>query len=60
MRLRSPSVQACCLVVVVILAGCSGGTPTSEPVDTPNPTAQQTATTTGNSTLEVHFINVGQ
>jgi len=60
MRLRSPSVQACCLVIVVVLAGCSGGTPTSEPVDTPNPTAHQTATTTGNGTLEVHFINVGQ
>ncbi|MFB6117969.1 lamin tail domain-containing protein [Halosegnis sp.] len=58
---RSRFAVGCCLVLV-ILAGCAGGTTGGSTNDTPAATAS-TATDTAVSaegTLETHFINVGQ
>ncbi len=64
---RWPSARTLCVVVVVVLAGCSGaisGSDTSETAtpETGTPTAQApaTTTTTATGTVTVHFINVGQ
>ncbi|WP_157532977.1 ComEC/Rec2 family competence protein, partial [Haloferax profundi] len=67
----SASFRTIAVVVLVFIAGCTGGgggtldTGGAQPTDT-TPTTQQatttqsTTTTSVNGTLEVHFINVGQ
>jgi len=66
MHRRAPAARILCVVIVVVLAGCSGaitGSDTSETAtpETGTPTAQPPATTTAASgTVTVHFINVGQ
>jgi competence protein ComEC len=51
------------LAILVLLAGCTGGLPASEPTDSPIPSTDTPTNTAGggpNGTLEVHFINVEQ
>jgi competence protein ComEC len=55
--------RAVLVALLVLLAGCTGGLPASDPVESPAPpTDAQTSTVgaTTNGTLEVHFINVEQ
>jgi competence protein ComEC len=60
MHLQGPSIRALCLVVVILLAGCSGAQPAIDTAGPDTPTPGATTTTTANGTLQVHFINVGQ
>lgn len=57
--------HAAFLVIVVVLAGCSGGTPggtdTGEPpLSSTTAPSEQTQQTTPEGSMEIHFINVGQ
>ena len=55
--------RALVVALLVILAGCAGGLPASEPTESPPPATDAPTSTVGgetNGTLEVHFINVEQ
>lgn len=66
MHRQPTSGRALCLVVIVVLAGCSGtvSDPSTEQPEVTSSVSDTTAVTTAtagvNGTLEVHFINVGQ
>ena len=61
--MSTPLTRAAVLAILVLLAGCTGGLPASEPTDSPIPSTDIPTNTAGggpNGTLEVHFINVEQ
>ena len=61
MAIQAPSLRTLCLVLVVVLAGCSGATQVTETSDPGATTSTSTATASAaNGTVAVHFINVGQ
>jgi competence protein ComEC len=55
-------VRLVCLSLLLILAGCTGAVAPAQPTDTLGPATPNAdpTPTTGNGTLEVHFINVEQ
>jgi competence protein ComEC len=55
------TIRTLCLVLVVVLTGCSGAAPVSEgPDTTPTAAGPTTTTTATGGTVAVHNINVGQ